>query len=1189
MAGALAALGLLLVPGAPLEASSHGGPAPGGVGDAAFWIKGDAGVQVNGSGHVEQWLDQSRSGIVTSELRAAHPTHADAVTPTADITRVGDGVNFNPAVDFSGALGRSLKGNGTPDWDTGPATVFAVAHREGVSTGAGNIGGIWTANGGFSGGSAGFGLANAGTSYGLDGSGCIPAATTSSTNQPRALRAVYTATGNAQGGATWLDGVQEAVATASCPTGAGTFIEVGGRTGGSDSATIDRRIFNGQIAEVVVFRGILPAADNDRIESYLAVKYGITLGHDYLASDGSTIVWDRTADTGSNHDVTAIGRDDASGLHQKQSRSVNPGAFVTVGHGGTIATDNASNPNAFAADRSFLVFGDDHGTTAPAEAVAGTSHTRMGRIWRVDETGTVGSVKLSIPVSALTGSEPVLIRSPDAGFDSGDTLVPLVPNGPNLEAVVDLGDGDHFTFASAPAAPGGVAGGLEYWIRPDGMTVTGARVTNWDDVHARHTDETMTNGGFAFLPDGFNFHPTASTAGSAYLQFLRQQLLSGAAAGEVFSMVQSTGAHNTNDGYPSEFGGGGSAQSWEYDWQDSQVYSGWGSTTRKVWNPLLAPAGGPARNVLDPHIYNVVSRPGEWTARFDGLTNFTTATNTPNLGSSPSTHTYIGASHHSVFKGKLSEFAVYRRDLTAGERQRVQSYFATKYGVTLGTPASPVASVASDGTTVYWDNPDHQNDIAGIGRDDASRLHQKQSASINPTNVVTIGHGSIEASNEANPNGLDTDRSFMAWGHDNGAANDWVGTGTTDTQLANYRRIPRTWKVQETGNVGPVTISVAVDNSFADIPGAIDGYHLLRDSNANGDFSDDLPVPMGDAGGGRFTVGGVDFRDGERFTIATLAAEYAVDVRVVDNITGEDGKAGAFKVRLRSRPSGPVTVRLSSSNAGEGTAPSSVTIEPDGWNDFDANVVAVSGVDDTPPVADGAVPYSILTDDVVSDDPGFDALTGADVADVAMFNLNNDPPGVNVSPAGGNTTSETGGCATVRFVLLSPPTAPVTVPLSVSNPGEETLKGVTEIVITPANWNLPQDNVVTICGMDDGLTDGDVLSHLMTGDPTSADPDYEAITADQVADVALVNLGTEGAIPAVTDSDDDTVPVRTQPTLIPPAPPRAPTVLPATATVLPATTLPVTGSDIGWLLQLAAMLMAAGVSLTGCARRRCPR
>jgi hypothetical protein len=148
--------------------------APGGVSGAAFWVKADSGLQVNGSSHVEQWLDQSGTANITTELRAAHPAHTNAILPSADILRIANGINFNPAVDFTGAVGKSLKGNAATEWDLTPLSIFAVAFREGALPA--DMAGVFTASVRWTGattGSAGIGIAPTSAGYFLDGNGCF--------------------------------------------------------------------------------------------------------------------------------------------------------------------------------------------------------------------------------------------------------------------------------------------------------------------------------------------------------------------------------------------------------------------------------------------------------------------------------------------------------------------------------------------------------------------------------------------------------------------------------------------------------------------------------------------------------------------------------------------------------------------------------------------------------------------------------------------------------------------------------------------------------------------------------------------------------------------------------------------------------------------------------------------------------
>ena len=145
------------------------------------------------------------------------------------------------------------------------------------------------------------------------------------------------------------------------------------------------------------------------------------------------------------------------GLDQKQSHSVNTastGNLVTIGLG-TIAADNASNPSTFPADRSFPIWGDDAGGIVLATVVPGAAigTRRLSRVWRAQETGTVGSVLVRMPGRnrrRAAGAHPE--RRPT--FDTSDTLVPLTLNGSDYQAHTHFADGEFFTFAAVVGDPG---------------------------------------------------------------------------------------------------------------------------------------------------------------------------------------------------------------------------------------------------------------------------------------------------------------------------------------------------------------------------------------------------------------------------------------------------------------------------------------------------------------------------------------------------------------------------------------------------------------------------------------------------------------------------------------------------------------------------------------------------------------
>lgn len=116
------------------------------------------------------------------------------------------------------------------------------------------------------------------------------------------------------------------------------------------------------MSEVLVYGSALTTGERNRINTYLAVKYGITTatGTDYVDTTGS-VIWNATTNSGYYNNITFIGRDDAEALNHKQSKSQNVNntsnatnvSLVTIALG-SIYANNGTNPNTFASDKSYV-------------------------------------------------------------------------------------------------------------------------------------------------------------------------------------------------------------------------------------------------------------------------------------------------------------------------------------------------------------------------------------------------------------------------------------------------------------------------------------------------------------------------------------------------------------------------------------------------------------------------------------------------------------------------------------------------------------------------------------------------------------------------------------------------------------------------------------------------------------------
>ena len=252
-------------------------------------------------------------------------------------------------------------------------------------------------------------------------------------------------------------------------------------TGSFDGNNGDARIgsnlgssfMNGEIAELMVYTNVPSSARQQQIQSYLALKYGITLDMtdndgaitegDYLLEDLTTIVWDESANSTYHNDVAGIGRDDNMLLTQKQSKSINSDAVVTIGLG-NIATDNASNSGSINANNSFLVWGNNNAvlTNTTTKTLICAPEIQLDRVWKIIETGSVGTVQIAM-TEATVGSFnintvlntantiKVLKIADDATFTTNVKHLPLTSvniDGQNhLVANFDFNGTKYFTYA----------------------------------------------------------------------------------------------------------------------------------------------------------------------------------------------------------------------------------------------------------------------------------------------------------------------------------------------------------------------------------------------------------------------------------------------------------------------------------------------------------------------------------------------------------------------------------------------------------------------------------------------------------------------------------------------------------------------------------------------------------------------
>ncbi|MDX1679244.1 MAG: InlB B-repeat-containing protein [Akkermansiaceae bacterium] len=230
---------------------------------------------------------------------------------------------------------------------------------------------------------------------------------------------------------------------------------------------------------------------------------------------------------------------------------------------------------------------------------------------------------------------------------------------------------------------------------------------------------------------------------------------------------------------------------------------------------------------------------------------------------------------------------------------------------------------------------------------------------------------------------------------------------------------------------------------------------------------------------------GTSLPGSDQVEITVSAPPLTVDIAAAE-ISENGGSTTATVSRLSS--SGELVVNLSSSDTGEATVPTSITILDGQTTSPSFNIDAV---DDA--LVDGTQTVTITASASGHED-------GTDTVDVTDDELAG--PGFQVSAISGDTT-EAGGTATFTVVLNTQPTAEVTIGLSSSDTSEG-LPSPASLTFTDANWDTPQS--VTVTGQDDAVADGDVAYGIVTGAASSSDGNYNGLNP---ADVSVTNLDND--------------------------------------------------------------------------------
>ncbi|WP_456461974.1 T9SS type A sorting domain-containing protein [Reichenbachiella sp.] len=626
--------------------------------------------------------------------------------------------------------------------------------------------------------------------------------------------------------------------------------------------------FQGSIGEVISYSGRLSDSDQQDVFTYLGIKYGITLDTDPSSAtvnfdyqiNGSTLIWPGTTNAGYqtyHHDVAGIGKDEsAQELNQTSSQSVNDATIVNM--------ENASDLD----DGEYLVWGNDNNPNAftTDDVISGISE-RLERIWKVKETGDVGTVTLHFDITNLAVDKDnttlnLLIAPNTATMPtdlSNDAVTSLVIGGNVTDlggrdiltfTSVDFSDGDFFTLGGdvQTIAPGGVSSGLTLWLRPDeGLETSGSLVTSWKDVSGSGNDadqgdsnekpslvnkEINDNDAIDFSDDfldgiaGFNtqeyfiiLKPDAAIAGGASNGYVLG--LQNGGYGGMYLGVQGTDTlvgHAIND-YRSAYVDGVASITSPVVMINSR--NNFGATGQDLFVDGIEVDNG------------------------NGGT-FANRTNSYfRLGNN-----FLGTDG-AGFDGKISEVISFNTRLSDADHRDVETYLAIKYGVSLDISGE---GYTVGGVTIY-NNTAYDSEIAGIGYNLDHGLFQVTSQSTESGSAVKVSGGSDLDSGD-----------YLIWGND---GTDKSLTQSTELPSHYGNRLSTEWQVDVTGSPGSVTVkaNLAGVTDFTLLNKAPSLYALLINTSNN--FSTVVTEIQGSSfSGDTIIFENVTFSNDDYFTLA---------------------------------------------------------------------------------------------------------------------------------------------------------------------------------------------------------------------------------------------------------------------------------------------------------------------------------
>ena len=275
-------------------------------------------------------------------------------------------------------------------------------------------------------------------------------------------------------GTSWSFGLTATTASGAANPSSKVPLLIGNASNNTGTGTTNQ--FDGSIQEIIIMRtnssALMPSLDVEKIHSYLAIKYGITISHNYRNSNGD-IVWSRGgANTHYNNYIFGIGRDDVTGLYQKQSQSASS-KYLTVFVGNSLAMLNSQNTGTLN-DMQYLMIGSAGGNAI--QQIPGAFHYTGYLNGNIAATEPY-NIQSPVYKAQLTGISSMTVKTKHPG----DFLYALVSTDANFDTLhtkiystigsvtpIELDTAFlYFKYVGFAPGPGGVVQNLQLWLRAD--------------------------------------------------------------------------------------------------------------------------------------------------------------------------------------------------------------------------------------------------------------------------------------------------------------------------------------------------------------------------------------------------------------------------------------------------------------------------------------------------------------------------------------------------------------------------------------------------------------------------------------------------------------------------------------------------------------------------------------------------